>query len=241
MDADYARAYAGLYRAHWWWRARERVVLDALRLLAADGRPRRILDVGCGSGVFLRALSEFGDVEGVEPNAELAAAAPYSGARIHVTEFDARFEPPYAYDLVLMLDVLEHLPDPVAALRAARDALTPSGRLVVTVPAFRWLWTSHDDLNHHRTRYTRPELEKEARAAGLTILSVRYFFHWMVPAKLLVRAAEWVLPATASPPTVPRAPINRFLYRLSRLEEGVSRHLRVPFGTSLIAVARHAD
>lgn len=237
MDAEYARAYAGLYRRHWWWRARERVVLATLRELVPDGKPRRILDVGCGSGVFLGALAEFGEAEGVEPVAELAAASPHR-SRIHVTEFDGRFRAERPYDLVLMLDVLEHLPDPVVALQAARDALAPGGKLVVTVPAFRWLWTSHDDLNHHRTRYTRSELAKEARAAGFELLSARYFFHWMVPAKLLVRAAERVGRATAAPPVVPRAAINQLLYRLSVLEEGMFRRLRVPFGTSLLAVAR---
>jgi len=231
MDAAYARHYRDLYERHWWWRAREALVLGTLRRLRAGRGPGRILDVGCGDGLFFSRLAEFGEVEGIEPDASLLSAdSPHRG-RITVAPFDERFQPGRRYALVLMLDVLEHLPDPVGALSHARALLEPDGRLVVTVPAFQWLWTHHDELNRHFVRYTRATLREVAGRAGLRMEASRYFFHWTVPGKLAVRAKERLL-GPGGPERVPAAPVNRALYLLSRAAQAV----RLPFGSSLLAV-----
>jgi 2-polyprenyl-3-methyl-5-hydroxy-6-metoxy-1,4-benzoquinol methylase len=231
MDAEYARAYRELYQRHWWWRAREALVLRTLRGLR-EGRARApILDVGCGDGLFFDRLAEFGEVDGVEPDASLLTPdSPHRG-RITVAPFDERFQPARRYALVLMLDVLEHLGDAEGALRHARSLLQPDGRLLVTVPAFPWLWTHHDDLNRHYTRYTRSTLRNVAALAGLRVEESRYFFHWTVAAKLAVRAKERVL-GPGGPERLPAAPLNRALYLLSRAEQA----LHLPFGSSLLAV-----
>jgi SAM-dependent methyltransferase len=231
MDAEYARAYRELYQRHWWWRAREALVLRTLRRLR-EGRARApILDVGCGDGLFFDRLAEFGEVDGVEPDASLLTPdSPHRG-RITVAPFDERFQPARRYALVLMLDVLEHLGDAEGALRHARLLLQPDGRLLVTVPAFPWLWTHHDDLNRHYTRYTRSTLRTVAAGAGLRVEESRYFFHWTVAAKLAVRAKERVL-GPGAPERLPAAPLNRALYLLSRAEQA----LHLPFGSSLLAV-----
>ena len=111
--------------------------------------------------------------------------------------FDRSFQPGKRYSLILMLDVLEHLADAPAALAYAVELLEPEGVLMITVPAFRWLWTSHDDMNHHGTRYTKQTFARLADLAGMRIDTCRYFFHWLVPLKLAVRAKECLL--TASP------------------------------------------
>lgn len=231
MDAAYAREYRELYERHWWWRAREALVLRTLRRLREGRGPGRILDVGCGDGLFFDRLAELGEVEGLEPDASLLTPdSPHRG-RITVAPFDERFQPGRRYALVLMLDVLEHLPDAEGALRHARSLLEPDGRLVVTVPAFQWLWTHHDDLNRHYVRYTESTLRDVAGRAGLRVEESRYFFHWTVPGKLAVRAKERVL-GPGGPERVPAAPVNRALYLLSRAEQA----LRLPFGSSLLAV-----
>jgi SAM-dependent methyltransferase len=231
MDAGYARHYRDLYQRHWWWRAREALVLATIRRLRAGRGPGRILDVGSGDGLFFGRLAEFGEVEGIEPDASLLSAGSPHRARITVAPFDTRFQPGHRYALVLMLDVLEHLPDAVGALRHARSLLEPGGRLLVTVPAFQWLWTHHDELNRHYVRYTRATLRAVAEEAGLRMEASRYFFHWTVPGKLAVRAKERIL-GPGGPERVPAAPVNRALYLLSRAEQAV----RLPFGTSLLAV-----
>lgn len=236
MDDAYGQAYRELYRKHWWWRAREEMIAGVLNRLQPDARWGSVLDVGCGDGLFFDRLSSMGEVEGVEPDAALVSEDGPWRSRIHVRPFDRGFRPGRRYGLILMLDVLEHMDDPVAALRHARELLAPGGRLVVTVPAFRLLWTRHDEINHHVTRYTRTALVRQAHEAGLEVASARYFFHWLFPAKLAVRAKERLLSAGDALPTVPPPWINAAAYGLSRLEQAVVMPLRLPFGTSLLAV-----
>jgi 2-polyprenyl-3-methyl-5-hydroxy-6-metoxy-1,4-benzoquinol methylase len=241
VDADYGARYRALHEHHWWWRARERVILDALRKHRPAGGLRAVLDVGCGDGLFFDALGALEGVElveGVEPAAALVSPDGPHRERIHVAPFDARFEPGRRYSAVLMLDVLEHLAEPEAALRHALALLEPGGVFVATVPAFMALWTRHDDLNHHYTRYTKRSFGALAAAAGLRIDEARYFFRWTVPAKLATRVAEALVPGAPAPPTLPPAPINRALYALSRVEERLLGSLPVPFGTSLLVVGR---
>jgi len=239
MDPTYASRYRELYERHWWWRAREPVILDALRRHRPNGGWSSALDVGCGGGLFFERLAEYaGSVEGIEADARLVSDSANPRGRIYVGPFDAGFRPGKAYSLIVMLDVLEHLPDPAGALSRARGLLEPSGTLLLTVPAFRSLWTHHDDLNHHLTRYTREELAVLLRAAGFEVLEGRYFFHWTVPAKLAVRFAEKTFRLPARPAKVPPAWINGLLYRLSRLEEQWLGWLRWRVGSSLLVVAR---
>jgi SAM-dependent methyltransferase len=155
-----------------------------------------------------------------------------------VAPFDARFQPRKRYSLVLMLDVIEHFPDPVAAVRRAVDLLAPDGILVATVPAFPLLWTTHDDLNHHVARYTRRSFRVLARDAGLRVERARYFFHWAFVGKLVVRLYETVVRPPTAPPRLPPRGLNRLLYLLARLEQRLLTPLPVPFGSSLLVVGR---
>jgi 2-polyprenyl-3-methyl-5-hydroxy-6-metoxy-1,4-benzoquinol methylase len=239
MDSDYGRQYRELFERHWWWRARERVILDVLRANRPASGWRAVLDVGCGDGLFFDALARLDGVtlvEGVEPARDLVSSDGPHVRRIHVMPFDSSFQPDQRYSLILMLDVLEHLPDPVAAVAHARSLLEPDGVLLVTVPAFMALWTRHDDLNHHYTRYSEHSFRVVAAAAGLRIKAARYFFHWVTGAKLATRLAEALLPGKPDVPSVPPAPVNRALYALSRLEERLARVVRIPFGSSLLVV-----
>lgn len=236
MDAAYGARYRELYRRHWWWRAREAMVLARLEGLAPAAGFGDILDVGCGDGLLLDALARFGRPQGLEPDAALLSDYGRARGTIHVAPFDERFRPAERFGLILMLDVLEHLDDDVAALRHAARLLDRRGRLVITVPAFRMLWTGHDDINHHRTRYTAATFRRAAARAGVRIDELRYFFHWLFPLKLAVRLAERARRAPAAPASLPAAPINRACYAVSRLEQATWGRLGLPFGSSLLAV-----
>lgn len=245
MDADYGAHYRDLFERHWWWRARERVILGALRAHEPVRGWSTVLDIGCGDGLFFDALSRLRGVtlvEGVEPAAALVSPDGPHRERIHVVSFDERFDTGRRYSLVTMLDVLEHLPDPVAALKHALELLEPDGVFLATVPAFMALWTRHDDLNHHYTRYTKRSFGALARAAGLRIAEERYFFRWTALAKVATRLAERALPGEPKAPAIPAPPINRALYALSRAEEMVLAGGRVPlpFGSSLLVVGGRA-
>lgn len=234
MDTQYAEQYRELFEKHWWWRARTDVIIETLRQMRASNKWGRILDVGCGDGLFFPRLGEFGAVEGIEPASQIVNARNEN--RIYSCSFDENFRPPYKYSLILMLDVLEHLPDPLRALSHARRLLEPNGVLLITVPAFIKLWTNHDVLNHHFTRYTKASLCQLTANAGLRVTNARYFFYWMVAAKLIVRVLERAFSSKPKLPHVPRGWINWSLYSISRTEQKILGKLPVPLGSSLIAV-----
>jgi SAM-dependent methyltransferase len=238
VHADYAQRYRALWDGHWWWRSREVFLSGWVERLNRRSPCRRILDVGCGDGLFFERLERFGRVDGLEPDAALVND-PRWRSRIRVGELGPRFRGPGDYDLVLMLDVLEHIADERAALAAARSALRPGGRLLLTVPALSWLWSRHDEANAHHRRYGRAGLRRVLAGSGFTVESVRFFFFWTV-APMAVR--RWLAPAGSGPAgydvAIPPAPINDALTLLSRCEHALGRFFRWPLGSSLLAVAR---
>lgn len=239
MQSEYAAAYRELYERHWWWRARERLILDTLRSRRPAGGWRAILDVGCGDGLLFDRLLELGStVEGVEADATLVSPSGPHRHRITVGSFDSTFQPGKRYSLILMLDVLEHLSDPTAALRHAVGLLDGDGIFLATVPAFMSLWTNHDVLNQHVTRYTRGGVLGLAADARLQLDSVRYFFHWTYPAKIAVRALEALSHVDHRPPRVPAKWLNHSLYAASVLEQKLLGKLPVPFGSSILFLGR---
>jgi len=247
VQADYARRYRTLWERHWWWRSREAYLLGWLERLrlspsGSDGAPR-ILDVGCGDGLFFERLERFGRVEGVEPDPGLVTD-PRWRDRITIAPLDPGVLPRDTYDLVLMLDVLEHIADDRAALDEIRSALRPGGHLLLTVPALRMLWSRHDEVNEHFRRYDRRGLTQLLGSAGFEVRDVRYFFAWTVGPLLLRR---WLSPpggdgrrqlAADAAATVPPPPLNRFLTALSLGDHALGRLVRWPAGSSLFALAR---
>ena len=238
MENEYAKNYRDLYRNHWWWQAREQAILREIEMLGfeRDGS-RQVLDVGCGDGLLFDALQPFGAVQGVEADPATLDPQGRWRSRIHNQPFDDRFQPGQQFDLILMLDLLEHLGEPAAALAHARSLLRPGGRMILTVPAFKTLWTSHDDLNHHVTRYTRATFARLAKSAGVALEKMHYLFHWTCPVKLAIRCKESVLPFQARLPEVPARWLNKACYALTRAEQLTISRMNMPFGSSLLAVA----
>lgn len=238
MDEQYLRGYRALYDGHWWWRTREEVLTREITRLAAQRPLPRILDVGCGDGLFFPVLSRFGEPYGVEPVVDaLDANGPYR-ARIHAGPLDASYQPERPFDLVLALDVVEHLHEPAAFLREIHRLVAPGGWFIATVPAFRAIWTAHDDLNEHVTRFTRDELTDLIAAADFEIVHARYFFVLLALAKLAVRGVETVLKSKPTPPAVPAAPINALLTAVCRAEHALLGRHAPWFGSSLLVVAQ---
>jgi len=236
VDPGYAAHYRRLYEQHWWWRARERIILTHLERLTPPGGFGPILDVGCGDGLFLEKLTAVGDPEGVEEDASLVTAAGRARGPIHVGPFDASFRPGRRYALILLLDVLEHLRDDRACVRHALDLLAPQGTIVITVPAFRILWTAHDDVNRHVTRYTKATLGRLAADTGLRIDHAEYLFQWTALLKLAVRAKEAVWRREPGLPPVPGRIVNGALRAAAVAEHALLHRLPLPFGSSLLAI-----
>ncbi len=241
MELEYGLAYRELYERHWWFRAREEFLLQYLRTnnLGCSGTA---LDVGCGDGLFLDKLKSLGCTpHGLEADSRLVSENTKKKHPIHLGILDDDFRPDATYDLILMLDVLEHIEDDVDALQHVRRCLSPNGVLVLTVPAFSWLWTAHDDINHHFRRYTNETLRNAVEAAGLKTDASRYFYNWLVPLKLMVRCKEKLLGISTDSPKVPSAFINNLFSGLSRLEQRLTSNIQMPAGSSLFAVCKNIN
>ena len=154
---------------HWWYRARRDILADYLAREGDLPAAARILEIGCGTGHNLPMLGSFGTVDAIEidPAAREIASQrlgqPVGSAPLPaLTGVERR-----AYDLVAVLDVVEHIEDDVAALKAMAECLKPGGKILITVPAHQWLWSAHDTVNHHHRRYSKASLAKGIGAAGL--------------------------------------------------------------------------
>jgi SAM-dependent methyltransferase len=151
---------------HWWYRGRRRVLHAALGKLALPERAQ-VLDAGCGTGRTMVELRGYGEVHGFDLNpagVEHAKGLGLNDVRVARVE-----ETPFAdesFDLVTCLDVVEHTPDDVRSLRELLRVTRPGGWLVATVPAYQFLWSSHDEANEHYRRYRRSQLAEAGRRAG---------------------------------------------------------------------------
>lgn len=240
MEEDYAKGYEKLYSNHWWWRAREAEVLRVIRKYFSCRSDLSILDIGCGNGLFFDRLREFGVPEGVEPDPKLVTDEGRARGMITVAPFNESFLPAKRYDLILMLDVIEHVDTPAAFVKHAASLLKDDGRMIITVPAFNLLWTAHDDFNLHRTRYTTGSLGGLLGGLSLRTLELRYLFRWLFVPKLLVRLKELLSVSAPKPAAVPSSLLNLVALLVSRIDLTTLRGAPLPFGTSVLAVAgRH--
>ncbi len=198
----------------------------------------RVLDVGCGDALFFPKLREFGDVRGIEIDTSLLTPAGPDRARIHTQPLG---DPAYAdwagaFDLITALDVVEHIEQDAWAVAEMVKMLKPGGRLLMTVPAFMSLWDHHDEINHHYRRYTAPQFAALLRPPA-RLVSVRYLFHSLYIPKWLVARRNRAATQKSEQFNIPAAPVNTLATLWCDLEERLLRPLRVPRGTSVLALA----
>jgi SAM-dependent methyltransferase len=227
---------------HWWYQGRRRVLERAIERLGLPEHAR-VLDAGCGSGRNMVELARYGVVTGVELSDTSVALARERGVG-EVLEGSVMNMPfdEGAFDLTVSLDVIEHLQDDVGALRELRRVTKPGGALLVTVPAYQWLWSGHDVVNHHHRRYNRRTLLAAAESGGWHLESSTHFNSLLLPVAILLRALERFKPSTTKSSLdlwIPPAPLNWALRQPLRLEAAViGRGGSIPAGLSLLAVFR---
>jgi SAM-dependent methyltransferase len=187
MDTVEVQAMLDHEDRHWWYRGRRRIVEGELaRLSVPTGA--RVLDAGCGSGRLLDELSAFGEVSGLDMNPDSVAFARGRGhADVQEGAVEALPWEDETFDLVTCLDVVEHTADDRVTLRELRRVLAPSGRLLITVPAYQALWSTHDTFNRHYRRYDRRMMRALAADTELTIERMTYFNSLLLPPAALVR------------------------------------------------------
>jgi SAM-dependent methyltransferase len=242
MDRDYELQTHQAEDRHWWYRGRRTVLHGVIAGLGLE-RGARILDAGCGSGRNMVELARYGEVTGIELSDTSVALARERGTGEVIA--GSVLEMPFAddsFELAASLDVIEHLEDDLAALRELRRTVVPGGALLVTVPAYQWLWSGHDEINHHHRRYTRRSLQQVAERAGWRQERTTYFNSLLLPVAILLRVLDRINTKTTESSLdlwVPPEPLNWMLERPLAIEAALIRHGgRIPAGLSLLAVFR---
>ncbi|MCY7398729.1 MAG: class I SAM-dependent methyltransferase [Sphingomonas bacterium] len=240
MDRAVFDRMAELDQQHWWFTARRRILSEVIRRVVRPPAKARILELGCGTGHNLDMLGAFGSVEASELDDHARAlASKRLGRAIEQAALPdlSRF-PADSYDMVALLDVLEHVVDDKGSLAAIFTRLKPDGALLLTVPANPWMWSAHDVAHHHHRRYRKREIAALARAAGYEIDLLSPFNTMLFPLIAGVRVLNKVRGHDSADDALPARPVNRVLDRLFGVEAGLIGRLPFPFGVSLVAVLR---
>jgi SAM-dependent methyltransferase len=242
MELEYELQTHRVEDGHWWYQGRRRVIERAIGRLDLPAGAR-ILDAGCGSGRNMVDLARHGAVTGVElsETSVRLARERNAGEVVEGSVMDMPFDEG-TFDLTVSLDVIEHLEDDVGALRELRRVTKPGGALLVTVPAYQWLWSGHDEINHHHRRYNRRTLLAPAQAAGWQMERSAHFNSLLLPIAIVLRALERFKPSTTKSSLdlwIPPAPLNWALRQPLHLEAAtIGRGGSIPAGLSLLAVFR---
>ncbi len=240
MDEDTYAVEAEVEQTHWWFVVRRRLIRTLVNEL---GLPPNsvILDVGTSTGTNLRLLKEMGFTNflGLDKSQEAIRwceskeLGTVRQGDIHAIPF-----PEESFDLILATDILEHVDDDLRALKELRRVLKKSGRIVITVPAFRSLWGMQDDVAHHKRRYCRRALLDKFGEAELTCREVFYFnFLLFAPiwaARQMIRIARIRL---KSENQINTPTLNWILKAVFYLDIALARKLNPPFGVSLLIMA----
>jgi len=243
MDQQFYAEYAEIEDTHWWFRGRREIFTRLLAPLA-NGRRLRILDIGFGTGAMLRFLSDYGDVVGMDMSADAIRFARTRCDRPmllgDITDVPLATA---SLDLVTAFDIVEHVDDDAAALAELARVCRPGGHVLLTVPAFQFLWGNQDVISHHRRRYTLGGVDARVRAAGLVPRRLSYFNAFLFPVVAAVRVARRLRGArpqgeiksdfTMTKPGL----VNDVLTRVFAAEGHVVARRRLPVGVSVVCLA----
>jgi SAM-dependent methyltransferase len=243
MDRAIYDRMAEIDGGHWWFVARRRIISALIRRQVTLPTPATILEVGAGTGSNLTMLQSLGHVDAIEPDAGARELASRRGGfevgggllPDEVKLVDGR------YDLIVLLDVLEHIEDDVGSLRVLRRKLAPGGRMVLTVPAAPWLWSAHDIAHHHKRRYTAATLRATFAAGGLRVRHMSHFNTLLYPLVAAARIVGRITGREGSDDAMPPAPLNWLLEHVFAAERYWVTRGTLPFGVSLLAVVEPVD
>lgn len=237
MDRIIFDRMAELDQTHWWYVARRRVLSDFVVRVIRPPKDARILEIGCGTGHNFGMLGAFGTVDGLEiDDAARAIASKRLGRPVGTAPLPGLDGVADAsYDLIALLDVLEHVEADEAALASIRKKLKPGGRILVTVPANRWMWSAHDTVHHHFRRYNGGTLRGVISRAGLKVDTMTHFNSVLFPLAATFRLVGKLTGREEADDAQPAAPLNSLFTGLFGLERHLVGRVPMPFGVSLLA------
>lgn len=243
MNPEVYERHLHLDRHHFWRIAKRSLILQMLEAYLPSSRDLRILDVGSATSQILLDLQEFGDLTAVEPSKEAIEMTQKLLGIAMVQGFLPRDLPDGRFDLITLFDVLEHVDDDKGAVKELACRLKDEGILICTVPAYKWLWSSHDVVLHHHRRYTNRQLRSLLCSSGFRICRITYYtsllFPFLCAQRFIWNFNEWKGKNDHTyKVNVPISPVNSILGYVMVLERFIMRYINLPFGSALIVVAR---
>jgi SAM-dependent methyltransferase len=226
---------------HWWHLSKRKAVIFLLqKYYQKTSSTLTILDIGCGTGKNMEAFSKFGHVYGID-NSSYAIAFCRKRKLKSVRLASAQKLPFHknTFDVITILDVLEHIDDKTIMKEIAR-VLKPNGIVIITVPAYQWLWSTWDEILGHQRRYTTTSLQKLLQNEGFSAVRTSYLYSFLLfPAVLIRRFKSRTKNSNYSSDFRINNPIiNSSLLFLATIERHIMAYMPIPFGTSVICLAQ---
>ena len=221
---------------HWWFRAR-RSITDFV-YWKTKKKGLSILSIGCGTGSELESIQQYGNVTAIDIQSEAVQYCRNKG--FSVIESDLlEFKPEQQYDVVVIMDVLEHIEDEEKAVNILYKLLKPGGDLLITVPACPFLWSVHDELGEypHIRRYTYRSLKIILEKSGFIIKRLSYYNFFLFPLALCLRVLHTSTASSAQEHLkVPNKLMNGLLYGIFSFEKFFLSWCNFPIGVSLLGI-----
>jgi SAM-dependent methyltransferase len=244
MKSELINKEKGLEDSYWWFVGRRSILERVLKRFAK--RPRAALDVGCGSGRNMQLLSKHCDwVMGLDRSPAALALAAARGFPVACADGHHLPLPDSTVDLVTAFDVIEHLDDDIQALEEFHRVLEPGGLLLVTVPAYRFLWSEHDEALMHRRRYVASELHAKLTRCKFRVLKRSYAVFFPFLPIVAYRLFRGVFPKDAFAPKASHVMLpkvfNNLLIMMLKIEAWMMGAIDLPFGTSIVVLAQKME
>lgn len=243
MDAAVYEIESRVEATHWWFAGRRRLFSKEI---AQQGIAHNacVLDIGTGTGSNLRMLQETGfrNVLGIDQSEDAIRFCTEKGFKVEKGDICSLPFPDLSIDLILATDIIEHVDEDDVALAEIARVLAPSGRALITVPAFQSLWGRQDDVAHHKRRYRRRELLEKLRGAQLSPMRVFYFNSILFGPIWLARQLMRIIGTKIeSENELNPSWLNRLLTPVFAIDVAMAPSLRLPFGVSILVMAERSD
>ena len=245
MDKYFYKNYFEFEKYHWWFKVRRNIILLLIKRYKIS-KTAKIFDFGCGSGYTVGYLQKLGyDASGNDVSAEAVEFGLSEGVRnISVAQSGKINHSEGGFDLILALDVIEHIEDDSAAVRGLKMALKPEGIVIMTVPAHQWMWGVQDEVAHHFRRYTMTGLTSIVKQSGdLKIVNKTYFNTFLfLPIVFARMLSKWFnLKKRESDFDINNRFLNGLFYFVFNLETYLLKIFSFPFGVSILFVLKNND
>lgn len=240
MDKKFELKYHIEEDKNWWFVARRDAISNLIK--KNFSKDSKILDIGCAGGVLVKELIDHGFVHtyGIDYSAVAIEVCKQRELKnVFVMDGQLPTFEDESFDLIIASDCLEHLEKEILALMQWKRILKKAGKLIIFVPAFNFLWSKHDEINHHYRRYTRKELLLKLNGAGFKVEKISYWNFFLFLPVLIIRKLQKFINNKEEDSIKNFSPIsNRLLLNLLKVENKIFTKIRFPFGVSVFALAR---